>query len=55
MIKLKISYEHPEELRAFLARIAPMVQRYKQPKERKGRYYRAYADIVGAGSKGGEK
>lgn len=44
MIKIRISYERPEELREVLGLLAPIVIRYKVKKGQEGQYNRAYIE-----------
>ena len=41
-IKIKVSYERPQELQEILKRLEPMLLSYKVSKEQEGRYKRAY-------------
>lgn len=41
-IKIKVSYESPQELQEILKRLEPMLLSYKVSKEQEGRYKRAY-------------
>lgn len=41
-IKIKVSYEDPQELQEILKRLEPMLLSYKIPKAQKGKYKRAY-------------
>ena len=41
-VKIKVSYESPEELQKVLERLAPMVQKYKVSKGQEGQYKKAY-------------
>lgn len=41
-VKIKVSYESPEELQDILKRLAPMVQKCKASKGQEGRYKKAY-------------
>lgn len=41
-VKIRVSYESPEELQDILKRLAPMVQKCKASKGQKGRYKKAY-------------
>lgn len=44
MIKIKVSYERPEELQKVLGLLAPIVIRYKVKKKQEGQYSRAYIE-----------
>lgn len=46
-VKLKISYEHPEELRAVIRRLSPLVKCCKFPKGQQGQYKKAYVILRG--------
>lgn len=41
-VKIKVSYERPDELQEVLKRLSPVIQSHKLPKEQTGRYKRAY-------------
>lgn len=41
-VKIKVSYENPQELQEVLERLAPMVQKCKASKGQEGRYKKAY-------------
>ena len=41
-VKLKVSYERPEELQELLERLQPMILSCRQSREQKGRYRRLY-------------
>ena len=41
-VKIKVSYESPEELQEVLERLAPMVQKCKASKGQEGQYKKAY-------------
>lgn len=45
-VKIKISYEHPEELKAVLRRLAPVVKCCKISGKQEGRFKRAYVEIT---------
>ena len=45
MIKIKISYERPEELKQIMARLAPDVKRWKTARQQKGRFKNAYVEM----------
>ncbi len=42
MIKIKVSYEHPEELEWLEKRLGRNVIRIKAPKQQEGKFRRAY-------------
>ena len=44
MIKLKVSYEYPEELQQLLARLGPSVKHWKTARQQ-GRFKRAYLEL----------
>lgn len=44
-VKIRISYERPEELREVLARLGPVLKGYKVAREQRGRYRQAYAEL----------
>lgn len=41
-VKIKVSYESPEELQEVLERLAPMVQSHKVSKKQERQYKKAY-------------
>lgn len=45
MVKIKISYERPEELKNILDRLGENVKRIKEPKRQEGQYKRAYIEL----------
>lgn len=45
-VKIKISYEHPEELKAVLRRLASVVKCCKVSGKQEGRFKRAYVEIT---------
>lgn len=45
MIKLKISYEHEEDLDRVLAVLRPMITRYRRSGNREGRYKKVYVEL----------
>jgi len=46
MIKVRISYEKPEELQRILKRLEPEIKRYKIATSQKGsRFKKAYVDM----------
>lgn len=42
MIKIKVSYERPEELRKVLERLNPYVKSWKASRDQKGHFLKAY-------------
>jgi len=42
MVKIRVSYERPEELGALLLRLSPLVVSCREAKEQKGPYKRVY-------------
>lgn len=44
-IKLKISYEHEEELARVLTILKPLIIRCKRSSNREGRYKKAYVEL----------
>lgn len=42
MIKLKVSYQRPDELRRLLAKLGTDVQSWKVAKNQEGKYQKAY-------------
>lgn len=44
-VKIKISYERPEELRIVLKQLQPMTKSYKVSRKQEGQFQRAYADL----------
>lgn len=45
MLKIKVSYERPEELRALLERLRPDVKAWKVSGSREGRFKKAYIEL----------
>lgn len=45
MIKIRVSYEHPEELRKVLERLRPDVKSWKAAKNQEGRFRKAYIEM----------
>ena len=45
MVKIKISYEHPEELKWVIERLKDDVMKIKVPRRQDGRYNKAYLEI----------
>lgn len=45
MIKIKISYERPEELQKVLERLAPNVKNLKVSRKQDGRFLKAYVTM----------
>lgn len=46
MIKLKVSYERPEELKRVLNRLRPEVKTWKVSGNREGRFRKAYIELI---------
>lgn len=44
-VKVRISYEEPQELQAVLELLHPVIRSYKQEKGHSGAYRRAYVEI----------
>ncbi len=44
-VKVKISYEKPQELHALIELLRPMITSYKADKGKNGAYKRAYLEI----------
>lgn len=44
-VKVKISYEKPQELQVVLKLLRPMIKSYKADKGKNGPYKRAYAEL----------
>ena len=42
LVKIKVSYEEPEELRRLLERLRPDVKSWKVSRNREGRFLKAY-------------
>lgn len=42
MIKIKISYERPEELQRLLEKLQPEIERLKVSRNREGKFLKAY-------------
>ena len=45
MVKVRISYQKPQELDTVLKLLKPIIKSYKTEKGSEGRYKRAYVDI----------
>lgn len=45
MVKIKVSYERPEELREVLKLLQPKVKAWKAAKKQEGRFLKAYIEI----------
>lgn len=45
MVKIKISYERPEDLQLILDKLGENVKRIKEPKQQEGPYRRAYIEL----------
>lgn len=52
-VKIRVSYESPEELQEVLKRLAPMVQKYKVSKGQEGQYKKAYIVLKEQSNNGG--
>lgn len=46
MIKIKVSYERPEELKQLLDKLKPDVKHWKKSGNREGRYLKAYIELI---------
>ena len=46
MIKLKISYEQPEELQRLLEKLGPDVKSWKASQNREGKFLKAYVVMI---------
>lgn len=44
-VKIKVSYEQPEELQRVLKCLRPVIKSYKVAKEQKGKYRRVYIEL----------
>jgi len=53
-VKIKVSYERPDELQEVLKRLSPVIQSHKQPKGQTGRYKKAYITIENTQKKSGK-
>ena len=42
MIKIKVSYERPEELQRLLEKLQPEIERLKVSRNREGKFLKAY-------------
>ena len=42
MVKIKVSYERPEELQQLLEKLQPEVERLKVSRNREGKFLKAY-------------
>ena len=45
MIKIKISYERPEDLKWIMEKLGQDVKRIKTPKQQEGKFRKVYIDI----------
>jgi len=45
-VRIKVSYETEEELKRVLLLLAPVVKGWKRAEKKRGRFFRAYIDIV---------
>lgn len=50
-VRLKVSYEEPEELRHLLERLQPVVKSWKVSRNREGRFKKAYIELHEARTK----
>lgn len=46
MVKLRVSYETEEEVCKVLMLLGRAAKKIKKPPERKGKYWRAYIDLI---------
>ena len=46
MVKIKISYERPQELETVLKLLRPVVKSYKESKNNKGKFKKVYAEML---------
>ena len=46
-VKIKVSYEHPEELQHILRKLQPDVRSWKVARRQEGRFKRAYIELKG--------
>ena len=53
-VKIKVSYERPDELQEVIKRLSPVIQSHKLPKGQTGRYKKAYI-VLGSISEKSEK
>lgn len=44
MLKIRISYETPEQLEKVLELLKPIIIRHKETREKDGRFYKSYID-----------
>lgn len=45
MVKIKVSYEHPEELKRILDRLRPEVKSLKVARNQEGPFKKAYIEV----------
>ena len=45
MIKIKISYERPEELQRILKKLEQEIKRIKAPRQKEGKFCKAYIEL----------
>ena len=45
MIKIKVSYEHPEELKHLIERLGQDVKRIKAPRQQEGKFQKVYIEL----------
>lgn len=45
MVKIKVSYERPEELKRLMERLGQDVKRIKAPRQQEGKFRKAYIEL----------
>lgn len=45
MVKIRVSYEYPEELQRLLVRLGKDIKRIRAPGEQKGKFRKAYIEL----------
>ena len=45
MLKIKVSYERPEELQRLMERLGQDVRRIKAPRQQEGKFCKAYIEL----------
>lgn len=45
MIKIKVSYEHPEELQRLIRHLGQDVKKIKAPRQQDGKFRKAYIEL----------
>ena len=45
MVKIKISYERPEELKKIMDKLGPDVRKIRAPKQQEGKFRKVYIEI----------